>query len=504
MQINNLKIVHNFTHKVLLENFNLNVNKGDKIAIIGEEGNGKSSLLKAIYFEQVDYATITGTIKTSKRLGYLPQQISKEWLRNSVEEFFLKDNLEDEFNYERFNDFSIILRKFAEIGLDISFDRKLSTLSGGELIKIQIVKTLMNDSEILLLDEPTNDLDLSTINWMETYIKNLEIPVLFISHDETLLENTANVIIHIEQLKKKNESKHIVKKIDYKTYLNMRAAKIEHQEQMAYSERRDHKKQMDKFRHVYARVEHEQNVISRGDPSGARLLAKKMKALKSQEKRFDEKEFTDIPIVEEAIYIEFNDGCFIPNKRVVVDLSLPSLSVGEKKLSKNINLSIVGNEKIVIIGKNGVGKSTLLKKIISDMEERSLKVGYFPQNYSDIVDFKMTAIQWLKQQTKIEESIIRSHMGSVRFTREEMGKKIEDYSGGQIAKLCLLRLILLGSNVLVLDEPTRNFSPLSNPVFRKALIDYLGCIIAVSHDRKFISEVASKVYELTNISLNKM
>ncbi|XMB85694.1 ATP-binding cassette domain-containing protein [Mycoplasmatota bacterium WC44] len=153
--------------------------------------------------------------------------------------------------------------------------------------------------------------------------------------------------------------------------------------------------------------------------------------------------------------------------------------------------------KFVIIGNNGTGKTILLKLLMDEMKGKSLNVGYFPQDYFEILDDDLSGIEWLEKTTKIDEHIVRAYMGSVRFTREEMVKKISDYSGGQKAKLCILRLILNGSNVLVLDEPTRNFSPLSNPVLREALIDYPGCIISISHDRKFIEEVADKVYTLS-------
>ncbi|XMB66847.1 ATP-binding cassette domain-containing protein [Mycoplasmatota bacterium zrk1] len=504
MQINNLTITHRYTHKVLVKNLNLTVNNGDKIAIIGEEGNGKSTILKAIYFGSLDYAIIKGQILNSAKIGYLPQSIDERWLTSSVEEFFLKNDYDDDMDYDYYSIFQRVERMFKELNLMIDFNRTISTLSGGEKIKLQIIKLLMNDSEILLLDEPTNDLDLESLVWLEEYIMKLEIPVIFISHDETLLERTANKIVHIEQLKKKNEPKHTVKKIDYNTYVKRRKAQLSHQEQVAHSERREHKKQMDRFRHVYARVEHEQNVVSRQAPSVARLLAKKMKALKSQQKRFEDKEFTEIPVVEEAIYFDFPECCFIPNGKDVVKLKIDELKVNEKVLSKNVFLEVVGNEKIVIIGKNGVGKTTLLKEVLTEVKSKSLRVGYFPQNYYEILSSDMSGVKWLESETSVEEHIIRSYMGSLRFTREEMLKTIGEYSGGQKAKLCILRLILLECDVLILDEPTRNFSPLSNPVLREALVGYPGCIIAISHDRKFINEVANKIYELSENGLEKI
>lgn len=491
MQIKNVTIEHLYTHKTLVKDLDLVVNNDDKLAIIGEEGNGKSTILKAI-INRVDYCKITGTIQNSKRIGYLPQTFS--YLDLSVEEYLLSND-----GFIDYSKIPIVSKEMKRISFDVSMEMQVNLLSGGERIKLEILKILITEPEILLLDEPTNDLDLDTIEWMENFILDFNGPVVFISHDETLLENVANKILHIEQLKKKNEPKHTVKKIDYATYVEMRKAKIAHQMQVAQGERREHKKQLETFRQVYSRVEHEQNVISRQNPSGARLLAKKMKTLKAQEKRFDEAEFTDIPVVEEAIDIEFQKVS-IPSRKEILSLNVSELKVDNKILAKNIEMVVTGPQKIVIVGRNGVGKTTLMKKILTMIKD-GLKIGYFPQDYKREMDFDSIAHRWLCEETKQKEDIVRQFMGSMRFTREESTKRIKELSGGQIAKLYILKLILNGSEVLVLDEPTRNFSPLSNPILREALVNYQGVIIAISHDRKFIEEVADVTYELTENGL---
>lgn len=494
MILNNINIEHIYTNRAIISKLNLIINDKDKVAIIGEEGNGKSTLIKIMAGLSPDYVKVSGDVKFTGSIGYLPQLLSDEWYDSTVENYFLKENFDSEVRYDIYNDFNEIEMYMKKFKLDIDIDQLMRNLSGGEKIKIQIIKLIVSRPDIYLLDEPTNDLDLDTIVWLEDFITNIDKPIVFISHDEVLLEKTATKVLHIELVKKKNETRHIVANYGYSQYYNERLSKLKKQKREAMSERREHKKQVDKFSQIYNRVEHEQNVISRQSPAVARLLAKKMKSLKSQEKRLDNKEFTDIPVIEEALDLVFEETK-LPNVPVI-NVSIDNLMVNDKVLAKDIELIVKGNEKITIIGRNGSGKTTLLRELLVRLESKDFNVGYFPQNYDDMLDYGMTGIDWLMKETIQLEHIVRSYMGSAKFVREEMVQPIGAYSGGQKAKLFLIRLILLKSNVLVLDEPTRNLSPLSNPVIRDILNDFDGCIIAVSHDRKFIDEVSDKVYEL--------
>lgn len=238
------------------------------------------------------------------------------------------------------------------------------------------------------------------------------------------------------------------------------------QEQIARKERSDYEKQQEKFRRIQQKVEYRQNTISRGDPHGGRLLKKSMHRIKAYEARF-EKEFenmTEIPETEEAIYIRF----------------------GEKAKVKN-----------------GCGKTTLLRMIAEELLNRKdIIASYMPQNYEELLDMKQTPIQFLSKTGEKEEiSRICTYLGSMKYTADEMQHKMEELSGGQKAKILLLKMSMSESNVLILDEPTRNFSPLSNPVIRTMLQNYKGAILTVSHDRKYIKEVADRVYELTDKGL---
>jgi len=266
---------------------------------------------------------------------------------------------------------------------------------------------------------------------------------------------------------------------------------------------------MERFRQIYDKVEHQQNAITRANPAGGRLLKKKIKSLKSQEKRYekDKEDFLEIPDTEDAILYDFPDTIKIPRGKRIIEFRLEELKVGEgteeRILSKDIYLRVMGPEHIAIIGDNGTGKTTLLRKIAAELLNRTdIKAAYMPQNYEEVLDYKKTPIEFLTTSGQ-KEDITKAftYMGGMKFTRDEMEHTIGELSGGQKAKLILLKMILDGVEVLVLDEPTRNLSPLSNPVIRGVLASYKGAIISVTHDRKYMEEVAEKLYNLTEKGL---
>ncbi|MCH5198298.1 MAG: ABC-F family ATP-binding cassette domain-containing protein [Oscillospiraceae bacterium] len=485
--------------RTIIDNFSITIKSGEKAVIIGEEGNGKSTLLKFIYQPELieEYCSYSGDVIKRGRLAYLPQTLEQKYYDFSLAQFF--ENTE----YYMYTD---ILKK---LGLNFDFilsDQKLETLSGGERVKVQLAKLLMEEPDILLLDEPTNDLDIATLQWLEDFIKKSKLSILYISHDETLIENTANVIVHMEQIVRKTKCRVSAAHCSYREYISYRADSLAHQEQVAKKQRDDYNRQMEKWRKIYNKVDHEQREMQ--DAAGGRLLKKKMHSVLSMGKRFErEKEnFLEFPQEEEAILAKFDDRICLPNGKKILDFSCDKLSVGERVLSRDIKLHILGNEHIGITGKNGAGKSTLLAEIWKDVKERQdIIAAFMPQNYSEVLDFSKTPIEYLAENYKKDEvTKARTYMGSMKFTHEEMMGKIGDLSGGQQAKILFLDMILRGANVLLLDEPTRNFSPLSCPVVRSALNSFGGAIISISHDRKYLNEVCEKVYELCENGLFQM
>lgn len=343
------------------------------MAIIGEEGNGKSTLLKSL-LGFCDYSKITGSIQLKgNTIGYLGQSFSKEQLHETVFDYLFL-NQEEYYNKIR------SLYHFLELFQleDVILNQNMNILSGGEKVKIGILKLLLNDYDILFLDEPTNDLDIETLEWLEEFFLKTNKPIVYVSHDETLLSKTANMILHLEQIKKKTECRHTILKIDYDTYINTRMNAIIKQFKEAKLEQRKYTKQEEKLNRILQKVEYQQNTISRKDPHGAKVLKKKMHSLKSQEKKLNDWELTQIPEVEESIFFQF-EKVTIPSNKIIINLDIPILKIDNKILSKDIKLNITGSTHLCIIGKNGIGKTTLLKYIYEKLKNRKdIVVGYMP------------------------------------------------------------------------------------------------------------------------------
>ena len=294
----------------------------------------------------------------------------------------------------------------------------------------------------------------------------------------------------------------------YSEYINKRMNKLQHQEQVARKEKSEYDKQQEKFRRIQQKIEHQQDIISRRDPHGGKMLKKKMHTVKAMGKRFEKKyeNMTKIPSTEEAIFIKFSEKAEIPNGKKILELYKEELKVGNHVLARNVKLNVIGAEKVCIVGKNGVGKTTLIKEILKEMKNRKdIKEAYMPQNYEELLDISLTPVEFLTRVGDKEEiSKICTYLGSLRFTIDEMYHKISELSGGQKAKLIFLKLSMDDYNVLILDEPTRNFSPMSNPIIRSMLRNYTGAIISISHDRKYIEEVFDTVYRMDKNGLTKM
>ncbi|MDD5899553.1 MAG: ATP-binding cassette domain-containing protein [Lachnospiraceae bacterium] len=509
LQIKELTITHKKDLRVIIDNFNLVLNDGDKAVMIGEEGNGKSTLMKWIYRPEAveDYAEVKGSrVFSQERLGYLPQELLPADKEKTLYEFFSESEC---FWNQTPKDLAMYAKRF-RMEEDIFYsEQKMSSLSGGEKIKAQLMKLLMQEPTVLLLDEPSNDIDIATLELLETLIKEWKHIVLFISHDETLIENTANLVIHIEQIQRKTKSRYTVAKMPYRTYVEERLHNFERQEQQARNDRREKKIRDEKYMRIYQSVQHNLSSVSRQAPGIGKNLKDKMHTVKAMEKRFkrEDEKMTELPEQEEAIFFKLgNKESAIPAGKTVIEFELPELLTPEegtaakpRVLAKDIFLRIRGSEKLCIVGPNGAGKTTLLMKIAEELLSRTdLRVEYMPQNYEEMLKLDLTPVDFLdKTGEKEERTKIRTYLGSLKYTADEMEHPIRELSGGQKAKVLLLKMSLSGANVLILDEPTRNFSPLSGPVIRKMISEFPGAVISISHDRKYIDEVCDKLYELT-------
>ena len=499
IKINHLTITQNKYLRDLVSDLNMTIQDGEKVAIIGEEGNGKSTLLKTLMGESLPDFTIRGDIQSDyQSLAYIPQKLPEELKKKSLHDYFFLDSID--------LDYSILYRLAEELHFDsdrFTSDQEIGSLSGGEALKIQLIHELAKHFEILFLDEPSNDLDLETIDWLKGQIRKIRQTVIFISHDEDFLSETADTIVHLRLVKHRKEAETLVEHLDYDSYSDQRKANFARQSQQAANDQRAYDKTMEKHRRVKQNVETALRATK--DSTAGRLLAKKMKNVLSQEKRYERaaQSMTQKPLEEEEIRLFFSDIQSLPVSKVLIQLEKENLAIGDRVLVQKLQLTVRGQEKIGIIGPNGMGKSTLLAKLQQLLnDKREISLGFMPQDYQQKLQLDLSPIAYLSKTGEKEElQKIQSHLASLNFSYPEMHHQIRSLSGGQQGKLLLLDLVLCKPNFLLLDEPTRNFSPTSQPQIRKLFATYPGGLITVSHDRRFLKEVCSIIYRLTEHGL---
>lgn len=499
IKINHLTITQNKDLRDLVSDLNMIIQDGEKLAIIGEEGNGKSTLLKTLMGEALSDFTIKGDIQSDyQSLAYIPQKLPEELKKKSLHDYFFLDSID--------LDYSVLYRLSEELHFDsnrFASNQEIGSLSGGEALKIQLIHELAKPFEILFLDEPSNDLDLETVDWLKGQIQKTRQTVIFISHDEDFLSETADTIVHLRLVKHRKEAETLVEHLDYDSYSDQRKANFVRQSQRAANDQRAYDKTMEKHRRVKQNVETALRATK--DSTAGRLLAKKMKTVLSQEKRFEKEaqSMTQKPLEEEEIRLFFSDIQPLPASKVLIQLEKENLSIGDRILVQGLQLTVHGQEKIGIIGPNGVGKSTMLARLQQLLnDKREISLGFIPQDYNKKLQLDLSPIAYLsKTGEKDELQKIQSHLASLNFSYSEMHHQIRSLSGGQQDKLLLLDLVLRKPNFLLLDEPTRNFSPTSQPEIRKLFATYPGGLITISHDRRFLKEVCSIIYRLTEHGL---
>lgn len=504
LQLQHCTFVTRKEQRRILEDFSYTVRPGERTVLIGEEGNGKSSLLKYFYDPALveGYMDVQGKrIVQGERLAYLPQSVSDQDRRKSVYEFFLE---EPGFVQADPRELS---RLALAMGLPVDFwygDQAFGSLSGGEQVKAQLARIRLMAPTISLLDEPSNNLDLEVLKWLEKEILEMPGAVLFVSHDEQLIRHTADGIIHIELLNRKTASRVHVEHVPYGQYLEHRAQRLANETAKALSDKKRDEMHAEKLNRIESSVHYDLNHVSRQDPHTGQLLKKKMHTVKAMEKRFEKERAssTPMPQTEEAIVTALDQG-YIPAGRRVLSLHLEELkNPAGAVLAAPVDLEIYGPQKIAIIGRNGAGKSTLLHQIRDMLAKTDLRVGYMPQNYEEVLPMDKTPVAFLAPAGD-RDSITRARawLGAMRYTSEEMIHAVRELSGGQQGKLLFLKMALDGDDVLLLDEPTRNFSPLSQPVIDEALAAFHGCLLSISHDRVYLAKVPDRILELTRQGL---
>ena len=456
IKINHLTITQNKDLRDLVSDLSMTIQDGEKVAIIGEEGNGKSTLLRALMGEALPDFTIRGDIQSDyQSLAYIPQKLPEKLKKKTLHDYFFLDSID--------LDYSVLYRLAEELHFDS--DRFAS------------------DQEI--------------------GIRKIRQTVIFISHDEDFLSETADTIVHLRLVKHRKEAETLVEHLDYDSYSDQRKANFIKQSQQAANDQRAYDKTMEKHRRVKQNVETALRATK--DSTAGRLLAKKMKNVLSQEKRIEKtaKSMTQKPLEEEHIQLFFSDIQPLPASKVLIQLEKENLSIDDRVLARELQLTVRGQEKIGIIGQNGVGKSTLLAKLQQLLnDKREISLGYMPQDYHKKLQLDLSPVAYLSKAGEKEElQKIQSYLASLNFSYPEMQHQIRSLSGGQQGKLLLLDLVLRKPNFLLLDEPTRNFSPTSQPEIRKLFTSYPGGLVTVSHDRRFLKEVCTSLYHLTGKGL---
>ena len=490
--------------RILLKDLDLSVNPGDRLAIIGEEGNGKSTLCRLL----ADPALLDGAfiisgsrVAPDVRIGYLPQTLTPAQLEGSVAQLLHLEEPESG-SIHRVQ----VLKQLAQLGILIPesrFAEPLSQFSGGERVKLTIAALMIERPELLVLDEPTNDLDLPTLRWLERFLLSTRIPVVFVSHDSALLSRCANRILHLEQTQRKTVPLWTLTSTGYDDYLQARSAHLMRQTSLANKQKADYDRQVERWRSIYQKVEHAQATISRQDPAGARLLKKKIKNLKAVKDRLDQTPKLKKPDPEEAVTLFFDPHPPVPSSKRLIDDHLERLEINGRLLAQGLELTVMGQDRIAIIGANGCGKTTYLNHLITTAINRGIKVGVMPQHYDLALPSEQCAVDALSVTgTADEKTRIMTILGNLKFTADEMLQPLSACSQGQKAKVVLTSLVMKDVELLILDEPTRNLSPLTLPVIESMLHDFHGAILAVSHDRRFVSAVFTRILELDATGLH--
>lgn len=511
IQLNN--VTKNFVVNEIFSNVKMEINDKDRVAIVGRNGAGKSTLLKIISGE-LSFDSGERTISKNTTIGYLSQEfivredlsIYEEMITCFDEIISLEANLEKlsyELTPENIENDPSLLDRFDRLqnevlthkdyhykskiesvlyGLDFTkdvFDKKISTFSGGEKTRLSMAKLLLSEPDLLILDEPTNHLDMENVAWLENYLSSYNGAIVIVSHDRYFLDKVVNVVYNLEFGKLK---KYVG---NYSKFLKQ------------YEE--DYEKQLKEFTSQQKDIKRLEEFVQKNI---ARASTSKM--AKSRQKVLDKMELIDNPKKDDkAANIEFN----IKEQSGRDVLMIENLKVGYdgKQVGNAYNFSVYKGDRIAIVGRNGIGKSTLIKTIAKKQNAlggsvhygSKVSLGYYDQKQAEFESSKTVLNELWDEYPLMKEAEVRTVLGRFLFRGDSVLKIVRDLSGGEKARLQLAKLMLEKNNLLVLDEPTNHLDITSKQVLEDALENYEGTIVFVSHDRYFINKIANKVLDIT-------
>ena len=520
LNVHNLSV--SFQGEYLFEEVAFMLNAGDRVGLIGKNGAGKSTMLKLLSRE---LKPDSGTIAADKdvRIGFLKQDIDFVKGRTILEEAYqafgeiktLEQKLDDihhqietrtDYESESYHNLLDMLSDYTHrfdliggylyqgetekvlLGLGFQrsdFDKLTDSFSGGWRMRIELAKLLLQNNDILLLDEPTNHLDIESIIWLEQFLTTYSGAVVIVSHDKMFLDNVTNRTIEIS----------VGKIYDYpKPYSKFLELRQEIREQQLASQKNQEKK-----------IQQTEKLIEK-----FRAKASKASMAQSLIKKLDKIERIEVDEEDNAVMNVRFPVSVTPGK-VVLEIDDVSKSYGEKEVLSHVSLLVERGSKIAFVGQNGQGKTTLAKMIIGETDYQgtiklghNVQLGYFAQNQADYLDGELTVLDTMYHAADDTNRMkIRDILGSFLFRGDEVDKKVKVLSGGERNRLALAKMLLSNFNVLVMDEPTNHLDIKSKNVLKKALQQFEGTLIIVSHDRDFLQGLTDKVYEFKNKNIKE-
>ena len=520
LNVHNLSV--SFQGEYLFEEVAFMLNAGDRVGLIGKNGAGKSTMLKLLSRE---LKPDSGTIAADKdvRIGFLKQDIDFVKGRTILEEAYqafgeiktLEQKLDDihhqietrtDYESESYHNLLDMLSDYTHrfdliggyqyqgetekvlLGLGFQrsdFDKLTDSFSGGWRMRIELAKLLLQNNDILLLDEPTNHLDIESIIWLEQFLTTYSGAVVIVSHDKMFLDNVTNRTIEIS----------VGKIYDYpKPYSKFLELRQEIREQQLASQKNQEKK-----------IQQTEKLIEK-----FRAKASKASMAQSLIKKLDKIERIEVDEEDNAVMNVRFPVSVTPGK-VVLEIDDVSKSYGEKEVLSHVSLLVERGSKIAFVRQNGQGKTTLAKMIIGETDYQgtiklghNVQLGYFAQNQADYLDGELTVLDTMYHAADDTNRMkIRDILGSFLFRGDEVDKKVKVLSGGERNRLALAKMLLSDFNVLVMDEPTNHLDIKSKNVLKKALQQFEGTLIIVSHDRDFLQGLTDKVYEFKNKNIKE-